>query len=53
MTVSLQVNNTSATVVVRVDQDIPEGFALVPRSMGIPINGPTPLEIRVVEGEIA
>lgn len=53
MTVSLQVNDKSATVVVKVDQNIPEGFALVPRSMGIPITGPAALEIRVVESEIA
>jgi NADH-quinone oxidoreductase subunit G len=53
MTVSLQVNESSATVVVKIEENIPVGFALVPRSMGISIVGPTPIEIRVAEGEFA
>jgi NADH-quinone oxidoreductase subunit G len=53
MTVSVHVNAGSATVVVRVDENIPAGFALVPRSMGISIAGPTAIEMRVVEAEVA
>ena len=53
MTVSVRVNAASATVVVKVDENVPAGFALVPRSMGISIQGPAPIEIRVAEGELA
>jgi len=52
MTVSIRVNDASATVVVKVDENIPAGFALVPRSMGISIERPSLIEIRVAEGEI-
>jgi hypothetical protein len=39
------------TVVVqaRLDQELPERVVLVPRSFGIPIDKPTPVEIRRTE----
>jgi hypothetical protein len=49
MTVSLQVNGTSTSVVVQLDENIPVGFALVPRSMGVSIEGPAAIDIRVAE----
>jgi len=36
-------------VVVRVDERVPAGFVLAPRTMGLPIFEPTPVEISVVE----
>ena len=52
MTVSASVNGSSSTVIVWVDENVPPGFALVPRSMGISIQGPAAIEIRVAEGEL-
>ena len=50
MTVDIIVNGASATVIVRVDEGIPAGFALVPRSMGISLDGPAAVEkIQVAE----
>jgi len=31
------------------DGSVPDGVALVPRGLGIPIFGPMPIEIRMVE----
>jgi len=53
MTVSVTVNGASSIVVVIVDQNVPAGFALLPRSMGISISQPSAIEIRVAEGELA
>ena len=53
MTVSVTVNGASSTVVVIVDQNIPAGFALLPRSMGISISEPSAIEIRMAEGQLA
>jgi NADH-quinone oxidoreductase subunit G len=53
MTVSVTVNGASSTVVVIVDQNIPAGFALLPRSMGILISEPSAIEIRMAEGQLA
>jgi hypothetical protein len=52
MTVSVTVNGASTTVVVVIDKNIPAGFALLPRSMGISIAEPSIIEIRVAEGEL-
>jgi NADH-quinone oxidoreductase subunit G len=50
MTVKILVNGASATVVVKVNEGIPAGFALVPRSMGVSIQGPAVVEkIQVAE----
>jgi NADH-quinone oxidoreductase subunit G len=48
MTVNISVNDSYAPAVVIVDQNVPAGFALVPRSSGIGINQPTEIEIKVV-----
>jgi hypothetical protein len=53
MTVSVTVNGASSTVVVIVDSNIPAGFALLPRSMGISISEPSTIEIRMAEGQLA
>jgi NADH-quinone oxidoreductase subunit G len=49
MIVQVDVDGASATVVVKVDQNIPAGFALVPRSMGVAIEKPTPVRIQLAE----
>jgi hypothetical protein len=48
---SLDRDTAGQTVVVqvRLDQELPERVVLVPRSFGIPIDRPTPVEIRRVE----
>ena len=47
--VQVRLNGTSTLVTSRLDGTLPEGVVLVPRSMGIPITGPTRIEIRLVE----
>jgi hypothetical protein len=49
MTVQVSLNGTTATVAIHLDENVPSGYMLVPRSMGIPIYGPVPVEIQVVE----
>jgi NADH-quinone oxidoreductase subunit G len=39
-------NGQSAAVKARVDDDLPERVVLIPRSFGIPISGPTPVELK-------
>jgi NADH-quinone oxidoreductase subunit G len=41
------------TVTACLDENVPEGVALIPRSMGVPISGPTPVELRVIERSFA
>ena len=47
MTVRIDVNGALATVVVKIDPNIPAGFALVPRSMGVAITEPVGVKIQV------
>jgi NADH-quinone oxidoreductase subunit G len=47
MTVNIGMNGTSGTAVVIVDEDVPAGFALVPRSCGIPVIEPTKISIQI------
>jgi len=49
MTVKVNVNSTSALAVVLIDETVPAGFALVPRSSGIPVTAPAAIEIRIAE----
>ena len=44
MTVKIVVNGASANVEVKVSDGIPAGFALVPRSMGVSLDGPAEIE---------
>jgi hypothetical protein len=36
-----------------VDESVPEMIALVPRSMGVPVSGPTQVEINVLAKTLA
>lgn len=47
--VQLRLNGTSTLATARLDGSVPDGVVLVPRSLGIPIFGPMPIEIRMVE----
>lgn len=49
MTVQVNLDGTTATVLIRLDENVPAGFMLVPRSMGIPIYRSVPVEIQVAE----
>jgi NADH-quinone oxidoreductase subunit G len=49
MTVNIRLNGTTGCVVIREDQTVPSGVALVPRSMGFPITEPTAIEILIAE----
>jgi NADH-quinone oxidoreductase subunit G len=47
MTVNVSINGSFAPAVVIIDENVPAGFALIPRSCGIGINEPTNIEIKV------
>ena len=54
MLVAISINGgevSNATVIE--DESVPGGFALIPRSMGISINGPSEFEIRIAESVMA
>jgi NADH-quinone oxidoreductase subunit G len=51
--VQVSLNGTSTLATATLDGSVPEGVVLVPRSLGIPIIGPTPIEIRIVERVVA
>lgn len=40
-------------VEVALDPGIPQGYALVPRSMGVPVHRPVGASLRALEGELA
>jgi hypothetical protein len=46
-TVSL--DGTSEEVIVKIDESISTGVALIPRSMGLPITEPTPIRLKGVK----
>ncbi len=43
----------TAQVEVRLDASVPAGFVLVPRSMGIPLHDPAPIDIKPLQIEMA
>ena len=52
-TVEIILPNSTVLSTVKLDETVPPGVVLVPRSLGAPIDGPVPAEMRVVEREIA
>ncbi len=50
-TVQVNMNGTARLVNLKVAATVPEGFVLVPRSFGIPIFAPAPIEIKLSEPE--
>ena len=49
--VNLALGELTITVQVRLDESIPEGIVLVPRSMGIPLHSPMLVKIAVAESD--
>ena len=49
----VRLNGTSTLATARLDGSVPDGVVLIPRSLGIPIISPTPIEIRMVERVMA
>ncbi len=49
MTVNVSVNGASVEMVVEIDETIPAGFVLTPRSMGLALAGPAAVEIKIAE----
>jgi len=47
--VQVRLNGSSTLVTARLDDTVPEGVVLVPRSLGIPITVPSQVEVRMVE----
>jgi len=53
MTISVTISEQSYVAVVQTDKTVPSGIVLVPRSVGLPINGPTSIEIHIAETTLA
>ena len=51
--VQVRLNGSSTLVTAKLDETLPVGIVLVPRSLGIPIADPTRIEIRMVERVVA
>jgi NADH-quinone oxidoreductase subunit G len=47
----LQLDGFTAQVIVHVSELVPPGVALIPRSLGVPINSPVPIELERVGSE--
>jgi NADH-quinone oxidoreductase subunit G len=52
-TAEISVAGIVVRVIVKVDEGLSDGVVLVPRSLGIPVTGPTPVSLRLVEKMIA
>jgi len=51
--VQVSLNNTSSLALLRLDESLPTGVLLVPRSLGLPLREPAPAEVRAVERVMA
>jgi NADH-quinone oxidoreductase subunit G len=51
--VRLTLNGVDFLVLARLDENVPEGVILAPRSFGIPITGPTPAAVKPAETALA
>jgi len=47
--VQVHLNGVETIVLARLDDSLPTGVVLVPRSLGLPISGPSPVQVRTVE----
>ncbi len=50
---SLTIGETEVLVAVRLDETLPEGVVLVPRSFGIPVSAPAAVTLKAVEPAVA
>ena len=53
MTVNLSLGNATAPAVVIIDPQVQPGFAWVPRSCGLPLVEPAPIEMHIAEAVAA
>jgi NADH-quinone oxidoreductase subunit G len=53
VTVQVTLGEVDVLVDAHLDETLPQGILLVPRSMGLPVKGPEPVEIKVVQREMA
>jgi NADH-quinone oxidoreductase subunit G len=51
--VEVTLNEATAQALAWLDDSLPQGVVLVPRSVGIPINGQAPIQVRAAEPAIA
>lgn len=51
--VQVTLMGTATMVSPRFSNEVPQGVALIPRSLGVSIDGPTPVEIRAIEKVVA
>jgi NADH-quinone oxidoreductase subunit G len=49
--VKLQLDGFTAEVILKVNEQVPPGVALIPRSLGVPISAPVPIELIGVKSE--
>jgi NADH-quinone oxidoreductase subunit G len=47
--VEIALENSASLATIRLDEAVPPGIVLVPRSLNIPVSNPTQVEIRAVE----
>jgi NADH-quinone oxidoreductase subunit G len=47
--VSVKLNGTTKAAAVEIDNSLPKGVVLVPRSVGLPISGPTQVAVKVIK----
>jgi hypothetical protein len=47
--IDVNLNGETYRLCVAFDDTVPAGVALVPRSMGVPLNGPVPIDARAME----
>jgi NADH-quinone oxidoreductase subunit G len=53
MHLHLSLSEDGIPVLAQLDETIPEDVILVPRSMGVPIHGPTAVQVEIVERAVA
>jgi anaerobic selenocysteine-containing dehydrogenase len=53
MQLRLSLSGDGIALTAQLDETIPQDVVLVPRSMGVPIHGPTAVQIEVVEHAVA
>jgi NADH-quinone oxidoreductase subunit G len=51
--VQVSVNGTDVLVDAHIEEGVPDGVVLVPRSMGTPVNKPAPVQVKLAEREVA
>jgi anaerobic selenocysteine-containing dehydrogenase len=53
MEIQVSLSGSQMVVAAHLDETIPQEVVLVPRSMGVPVHGPTPVTIEIVQRTVA